>query len=564
MKQTQCNLCGSTYYNVIYRIKDSSSVKFMPVYKIYKITEDKTDLSAFRIVRCLRCGLVYVNPQGNIRDIYLYYRNMQDDVYVAEEQGRRISAKIILKKISRYKRKGRILDIGCATGFLLDEARKQGWETYGVELSRWTAHYARERFNLNVFEGILKKARFPSSYFDAILLIDSIEHLIDPKDTLQEVRRILNPEGVLAVSTPDIDSFMSRFLKARWWGIKQSHLYYFSRKTLSQLLDVTGFKVVKYTSHVRVFSVSYWNRRIKNYNKFLYDLFRFITRYTFSQNRLFKMSFSDQIEVFVKKKRCLAFISEDEKRDIDRLKKSKMRTIVVLPAYNAAKTLELTVRDIPKDLVDEIILVDDASSDDTVKVAKRLGLKVFIHHKNRGYGANQKTCYTKALEMGAEIVIMVHPDYQYDPTVIQKLIEPIQKGQADAVFGSRMMKGGALEGGMPLWKHNINILLTALENVTLGTYLTEYHSGFRAYTANYLRQVNLISNSDGFIFDNEIIIQGLLHHLKIEEVPIRTRYFEEASTIKFIPSLIYGLGILMILLKYILHTKGIIRFRQFE
>ncbi len=241
-----------------------------------------------------------------------------------------------------------------------------------------------------------------------------------------------------------------------------------------------------------------------------------------------------------------------------------MKTIVVLPAYNAAKTLELTLKDIPKNLVDDIILVDDASSDNTVEVAKRLGLMVFTHPKNRGYGANQKTCYTKALEMGAEIIVMVHPDYQYDSTVIPKLIEPIQRGEVDAVFGSRMMKGGALEGGMPLWKHNANVLLSALENVILGTYLTEYHSGFRAYSAKYLRTMNFMRNSDNFVFDTEIIVQGVLHYLKIEEVPIRTRYFEEASTIKFMPSLIYGFGILKTLLKYILYTKGIIRFKQFE
>jgi len=215
-------------------------------------------------------------------------------------------------------------------------------------------------------------------------------------------------------------------------------------------------------------------------------------------------------------------------------------------------------------LFDEIILVDDASSDNTVEIAKDLGLEVFVHSKNKGYGANQKTCYTKALELGADIVVMVHPDYQYDPTVIPHLIEPIQSGRADAVFGSRMMRGGALEGGMPRWKRNTNILLTALENVTLGTYLTEYHSGFRAYSAKYLKSVNFMLNSDNFIFDTEIIVQGVIKYMRIEEVPIRTRYFEEASNIKFIPSVIYVLGILKTLLKYKLYSAGIFRFNQFR
>lgn len=241
-----------------------------------------------------------------------------------------------------------------------------------------------------------------------------------------------------------------------------------------------------------------------------------------------------------------------------------MNVFVVLPAYNAEKTLKRTLDDIPRHLIKEIILVDDHSRDNTVELARKLGLKVFVHEKNMGYGANQKTCYQKALEMGADIVVMVHPDYQYDPTIIPELIEPIKKGSADAVFGSRIMKGGALIGGMPRWKYNANILLTALENVILGIYLTEYHSGFRAYSAKYLKSVNFMANSNGFVFDTEIIIQGRLHNMKIEEVPIRTRYFPEASMIKLWPSTIYGLGILRALLKFILHNSKIIRFKQFE
>lgn len=560
MIETKCNLCGSQYYRVIYSFKGLTS---KAAYQLtYKITEDEENTLPLRIVRCLRCGLVYVNPHLDKRKIYEGYRNMEDDVYVSEEEGRRISARIILKKISKYKRAGKILDIGCATGFLLDEAKKQGWQPYGVELSKWAADFAREKYNLSVSEGLLKDAKFPYNFFDVIVMMDSIEHLPDPKKTLEEIRRILKPNGILCISTPNIESFLTKILQAKWWGIKQSHLYYFSKKTLTNMLDAAGFKVMKCASHARVFSVNYWNKRSKDYGKFLFNLFNFISKILFLRNKLIKINFMDQIEAVVQKKRSLEFIREDEKAG--KFTERETKTIVVLPAYNAAKTLELTVKDIPKNLVDEIILVDDASSDNTVEVAKKLGLTVFVNPKNRGYGANQKTCYTKALEMEAEIIVMVHPDYQYDPTVIPKLIEPIQKGQADAVFGSRMMKGGALEGGMPLWKHNANILLTALENVILGTYLTEYHSGFRAYNAKYLKLVNFMANSDGFIFDNEIIVQGILHHLRIEEVPIRTRYFDEASTIKFLPSVIYGLGILKTLFKYILHIKGIIRFSQFK
>jgi glycosyltransferase involved in cell wall biosynthesis len=241
-----------------------------------------------------------------------------------------------------------------------------------------------------------------------------------------------------------------------------------------------------------------------------------------------------------------------------------MKIIAVLPAYNAALTLERTVRDIPLDVVSEIILVDDASTDKTVEAANALGLKVFVHQKNTGYGGNQKTCYREALVAQADIVVMVHPDYQYDPKLIGQLVLPIQQGRADAVFGSRMMQGGALEGGMPLWKYTANILLTRLENFVFRAKLTEYHSGFRAYSAPVLRSVNFGANSNSFIFDTEIIAQIILHNFRMEEIPIKTRYFEEASTIGLWRSIVYGLGILKTLFKYILHKYIRIKLKQFS
>jgi len=240
------------------------------------------------------------------------------------------------------------------------------------------------------------------------------------------------------------------------------------------------------------------------------------------------------------------------------------KVIVVLPAYNAEKTLEKTVKDIPRDCVNKIILVDDNSTDRTVEIANNLGIEVYRHERNKGYGANQKTCYKKALEEGGDIIVMVHPDYQYDPTIIPSLIEPILNKRVDAVFGSRMMKGGALEGGMPRWKHNANILLTAFENVVLGTYLTEYHSGFRAYSKDLLKAIRFERNGDNFVFDTEIIVQTLVGGFKIEEIPIQTRYFNEASQIKFFPCVLYGFGIIWTMIKYLLHIKGIYKCKQFK
>ncbi|MDO8430320.1 MAG: bifunctional glycosyltransferase/class I SAM-dependent methyltransferase [bacterium] len=228
------------------------------------------------------------------------------------------------------------------------------------------------------------------------------------------------------------------------------------------------------------------------------------------------------------------------------------KVIVVLPAYNAAKTLEKTLFAIPKDWVDDVILVDDLSRDDTVAVAKKMGLKTFVHEKNLGYGGNQKTCYREALKLGADIVVMLHPDFQYDPSFIPEMIKPIAMGECDAVFGSRMyVKRNALLGGMPYWKFFANIFLTLLENLVLKMNLTEYHSGFRAYSKRVL-ELPLYLNSDGFVFDTEIIVQMKVAGMKIKEIPITTRYFSEASMIGFWRSVQYGLNILSVMFRYLL------------
>lgn len=228
------------------------------------------------------------------------------------------------------------------------------------------------------------------------------------------------------------------------------------------------------------------------------------------------------------------------------------RIIAVLPAYNAAKTLVQTVNDIDRQIVDEVILVDDASRDETVAVARRLGLQTIVHPRNRGYGGNQKTCYAAALAAGADVVVMVHPDHQYDPRYIDDLTRPIAEGRADAVFGSRMLTpGGALRGGMPRWKYAGNIVLTAIANIVLGLRLSEYHSGFRAYSRDVLTTLPLEKNSDDFIFDTEIIVQLKRANFRIHETPITTRYFPDASSIGLRRSIIYAAGIGRVLWQYL-------------
>ena len=234
-----------------------------------------------------------------------------------------------------------------------------------------------------------------------------------------------------------------------------------------------------------------------------------------------------------------------------------------MPAYNAERTLERTWRDLPAEWVDDVVVVDDGSRDHTVAVARELGVHVLVHPANRGYGGNQKTCYREALARGADIVVMVHPDHQYDPAAIPELVAPLLAGECDAVFGSRMLGGRPIEGGMPKWKYLANIFLTAVANATFCVFLSEYHSGLRAYSRHYLQTVDLESNSDGFVFDTQIIAQGVWKNLRFREVPIQAHYFPEASQIGFGRSLLYGFSVLGVLLRYKMQTLGVLGSRIF-
>ena len=233
------------------------------------------------------------------------------------------------------------------------------------------------------------------------------------------------------------------------------------------------------------------------------------------------------------------------------------KVVVVMPAYNAAKTLSQTVGLIPRDLVDHLVLVDDGSRDATVQVARDLGLDVVQHHHNAGYGANQKTCYTTALQLGADIVVMLHPDGQYDPKLIPQLLQPILDGRADIVLGSRMMiTGGARAGWMPHWKVVVNRVLTGIENAAMGTRLSEAHTGYRAYSRGFLESVPWRRNNDGFVFDSQIIFQAAAFGQRLVEVPISTRYESDSSNISLSDAVVYGTRTLAVAAQYALWRRG--------
>jgi glycosyltransferase involved in cell wall biosynthesis len=240
------------------------------------------------------------------------------------------------------------------------------------------------------------------------------------------------------------------------------------------------------------------------------------------------------------------------------------KIIVVMPAYNAEKTLEKTYNEIPKAIVDRVIVVDDCSKDKTIEIIKKLGLDFFVHEKNKGYGANQKTCYKEALNKGADIIIMLHPDYQYPPKLITAMAGLICSDMFDIVLGSRILGGKALKGGMPLYKYISNRILTFIENVLIGQKLSEYHTGYRAFSKKVLLNLPILENSDDFIFDNQLLVQAIYFDYRIGEITAPSSYTKESSSINLKRSLVYGLGVIWTALKFVLQRLKLAQFSLFN
>jgi glycosyltransferase involved in cell wall biosynthesis len=241
-----------------------------------------------------------------------------------------------------------------------------------------------------------------------------------------------------------------------------------------------------------------------------------------------------------------------------------MKVVVVMPAYNARKTLEATYKELPRDIVDTVLLTDDASTDTTAALARELGISTIAHLKNRGYGGNQKTCYRAALATGADIVVMVHPDYQYSPKLVTAMAGMIASGHYDLVLASRILGGRARNGGMPLYKYVANRLLTLIQNILWRAKLSEYHTGFRAYSRRLLESISFENNSEDFVFDNQVIAQALYHGFPVGEISCPTRYFPEASSIDLWRSVRYGLGVLQTTAALVLQRLGLVRLAIFN
>jgi SAM-dependent methyltransferase len=500
---------------------------------------------------CGDCGTVQQPELPSGDELHDLYRGTSDDAYLSEETGRRETARRLLDLLGSHVPAGALLDVGCGHGLLLDEARRRGYDVTGLELSATAAAYGRDVLGLDVREEPLESfaAEQPDARFQAIVLADVLEHFDDPLGALDACERLLAPGGALCVVTPDPSSPTARLAGARWWAYVPAHTFLFPRLTLLELLSARGLVVSEDVPLVRSFELRYWLRGLGERGGRLAGAAEALARRPFAR-RMVSLSLGDE-RVVLANKVPVASPPEPLLRD----RGGELSVHVVLPAYAAARTIPFVARAMPVDAADRALLVDDASPDETTEVALREGFEVLRHPSNRGYGGNQKTCYVRAIRDGADIVVMVHADNQYDPALVAQMVKPIESGIADVVIGSRLLEDEAIAGGMPRWKWLGNRVLTAIENLAFRRGYSEYHTGYRAFSTEFLRSIAFLRNSDGFVFDQEIFAQVVGRGGRALELPIPTRYFLEASTVSFRASVEYGLRTLLVLLRFRLDLR---------
>ncbi|MEA2383430.1 MAG: hypothetical protein QOH72_3401 [Solirubrobacteraceae bacterium] len=503
------------------------------------------------MLACVECGSVQqpVLPAG--AQLHDLYRDMTDEAYLGEEAGRRATGARLLDLIAPFAPGGRLLDVGCGPGLLLDEARRRGYETLGLELSRASAAHARDALGLDVREIALEDFTDDGDGFDVVVLADVIEHLDDPVAAIAQCGALLRPGGVLCVVTPDPSSPTARAAGRRWWGYVPAHTCLLPRATLRELLAAAGLVVSTDVPLVRTFSARRWAEGLAERLGPLGAPLDAAARRLPPGAKL-SLSLGDERVI-------LAHRTEVQRpaEPLVRDRGGAESVHVVLPAYRATRTIPDVVEEMPVGSADRALLVDDASGDRTSEIALEHGLEVLRHPANRGYGAGQKTGYARALSDGADAIVMVHADNQYDPGLLGEMIAPILDGRADMVIGSRLLDDRAIAGGMPRWKWVGNRLLTGIENRAFGVRFSEYHTGYRAFSAPLLRSIAFLRNSDEFVFDQQIFAQVIARDARVVEIPIPTRYFREASSVDFVTSVRYARQTIWVLGRFLAHRRGV-------
>ncbi len=383
-----------------------------------------------------------------------------------------------------------------------------------------------------------------------IVLADVIEHHDHPAPTHDACAALLAEGGVLCVITPDPSAPLARAAGPRWWGYVPAHTCLLPGRTLRELLCARGLILSADVPLVRSFALRYWLAGLSERGGRAGGLLRRVAATPLGDRRV-SLSLGDERVVLAHR---LAVVQPPAPLATDR--GTPPRVTVVLPAYRAASTIAAVAHEMPVDVVDRALLVDDASPDTTPEAALGAGFELLRLPANRGYGGNQKAGYTRALLDGADIVVMVHADNQYDPSLVERMVRPLEAGIADVVMGSRLLEDETIAGGMPRWKWVGNRVLTAVENLAFRRGFSEYHTGYRAYSADFLRRVAFLRNSDDFVFDQEMFAQIVASGSHVVELPIPTRYFLEASSVSFRASARHGMTTLWVLERFRLHQRG--------
>jgi len=498
--------------------------------------------------RCGRCDVLQARVVE--RELKTAYTRMVDEAYVAEEAARRATCrKLLAAASSSLTGDGPplVLDVGCGVGLLLDEARRRGWRTQGVELSDWGVRRARH-LGLDVFQGTLEEAGFEPGSFDAVFMVDVLEHLADPVRTLAKVSQVLRPGGVLCVVTPNAASAAARVLGRRWWGMLPGHVVLFPHRRLCELLRTLGFGVRSQRPGALRFSLDYWLATAGGY----------LPGMTLVRRGL-RMARLDRLTVPVNlldERVVVATKLESERAEA-------APSGLVMPLQTAQGTFQAAGVRLLKGFAAWTLLAPQRPAG--AAAARRLtGGTVPGPTASREYGATRKACLLRAIEHDAAAVVMLQAENDYDPELVARLAEPVLSGQADLVLGCRNLSDPELGLHMPAWKRVGNRALSALQNRTLGTRVREFHTGYRAVSPRFLVTVPWVRAADDLLFDQDTVVQAHRLGLRIVEVVLPTRYFVRASPVGPFDSVRYGLSTVGLLARHVVDRIGVGRWQLVE
>jgi 2-polyprenyl-3-methyl-5-hydroxy-6-metoxy-1,4-benzoquinol methylase len=490
--------------------------------------------------RCARCRVLQAKVVEE--DLRAAYTGYDDEAYVEEEQPRRVTARRLLDRAGPADTPLRVLDVGCGPGLLLDEARARGWDAFGVELSSWAVRRCRAN-GLDVYQGTLEEAAFPGGHFDAVFMIDVIEHLTDPIATLVEVTRVLRPGGKLCMVTPDAASAAARLLGTRWWAQLPGHIVLFPRPALTELIRMLGYQVPDPKPEAKHFSVDYLLGLASGYLPPVKPLRSALGRTPLGR-WVVPLNLLDE-SVLVATRPDPAAAPEPGPDGL------------VMPAATSAGTYHLARTPLPRGHAAWTFLSRETTAAEAARAAVRIGAGL----PGGGYGATQKALLLQALEHSAAAVVVVKADNDYDAGLVAELAEPVLRGEADLVLGSRDLADPVLRGRMPAWKRLGNRGLSFIERRALGIGAHEFHSGYRAMSPAFLEKVPFLRGADGLVFDQETVSQAVALGLRVVQVPLATRYFADASPTGPAESVRYGLGTLAVLGRHLARRSRLVGWR---